>query len=627
MSGIEIAGLVFGVIPLVVEILKHYSTAKSRLIAFSRHTAVVCDIQLGFQVAAANFNNDCRLLLQAVVDQAADVAELIEDPTDKRWLEQANDIEKRLRGLMEGDYDMYQNIVTRIRDILRETHESLIKLESGLTNAKHSHHELAQRIWHAFNTSRNENEYMRQLKSLNKWNKALGKLRKQRCKIEKGCSVSSAGIIRKALPRRYRQIRVASQHVGESLHDSWSCTNISHIGHQAKLSLDAQSGHDDVQLDIVVACRPKPTDTNTKYVLIFSCYAVLTKETRCPQTVPIWLQIRSITSMPIPRAPTPSLPTFIDSLRQNFWEGSTHNAKSTKAKNAISKKRVRFNSPGGDGKAARKSESTSTDTAQSFVMFDLKTTKSICCHVDQVHSSPSGCQDGCVGYLDVEAMPTVRLIFYDASKLATKKREPPSTTQEATPINNLIKSLQILQQITLAHTLAEAVLQYHSTSWLPQAWTLQDVSYFKDTAQSDAKDLANAMKSLHLSSRLSDHRTPELEAKENNLDLRYTYGIRNLTLAKLGVALLEICAQRDLTVPSLDRIPHEVFEARKMLDEKHSSIMTLGNRYLEVVRKCIYCDFACEDNLDGEALQSAVYTEVVWVLQDMKTRWEKFFGI
>jgi hypothetical protein len=266
MSGIEIAGLVFGVVPLVVEILKRYSTAKSRLTSFARHAEVESEIQLGFHVAAANFNNCCRLLLQAVITHPAEVSDMMEHPTDKRWQEQSSDIEQRLQSLMEGDYDLCQNIITRIRDILRETHESLAKLEGGLKNTKHLDHELTRKIWHAFNTSRKENEYVRQLDLLNKWNKALGRIRKQRCKIQKRRSVPSACIIRKAVPRSYQQIRIASQHLGESLHDSWSCTNTSHSGHQAKLSLDARSGLNDVQLDIVVACRPKLNDPIVRYV-------------------------------------------------------------------------------------------------------------------------------------------------------------------------------------------------------------------------------------------------------------------------------------------------------------------------------------------------------------------------
>jgi hypothetical protein len=273
MSGIEIAGLVFGVIPIVVEILKSYSTAKGRLVTFQRHAEVVCDIHLRFQVAAANFNNDCRLLLQAVVSHPGDVSEMIGNPKHKGWQEQGNDIEKRLQNLLQQDYELCQNIVTRLRDILRETQESLIKLEGGLENVKQSRHETTRKIWHAFNTSRKENEYVRQLDLLDKWNKALSKLRKQRCKIQKRRNVSSACIIRKSVPRSYQQIRVASQQLGESLHDSWSCTNASHSGHQAKLSLDARSGNDDVQLDIVVACQPKLDNMHQKYVKAFIHHA------------------------------------------------------------------------------------------------------------------------------------------------------------------------------------------------------------------------------------------------------------------------------------------------------------------------------------------------------------------
>jgi hypothetical protein len=187
--------------------------------------------------------------------------------------------------------------------------------------------------------------------------------------------------------------------------------------------------------------------------------------------------------------------------------------------------------------------------------------------------------------------------------------------------------LQILQQIILAQKLAEAVLQYHSTPWLPQTWTLQDVAYFKDTTQSDKKDISDALQSLHLSNHFLDQARLDAKANERSVDLKHTYGIRNLTLAKLGVALLEICTQKDMTVPRLDSTPYEIIQARKLVGEEHSSIMTLGKRYLEIVRKCIYCDFACDDDLSGEALQSAVYTEVVCALQEMRIRWEKLFGI
>ncbi|PVH94364.1 hypothetical protein DM02DRAFT_693184 [Periconia macrospinosa] len=613
MSGIEtVVGLAIGVVPIVVEILKSYSTAKRRLGTFSRHTDVASDILLRFQVAAANFNNDCRLLLQAVVSQPGEVSEMIGDPMHKAWQEKGEDMEKRLQSLMQQDYDLCQNIVTRLRDILRETRESLAKLEGGLNNSKQSHHEVTRKIWHAFNISRKENEYIRQLDCLDNWNKALSKLRKQRCKIQKRRTVSSSCIIRKAVPRSYQQIRAASQQLGESLHDSWSCTNSSHSGHQAKLSFEARNVNEDIQLDIVVACQTKPDGTNQ----------------RPPLDRPIWLQIRSVTSLATPKTPTLPPPKLLNTLRDKFEVKTAESPAKAKPAKSSSKKRVRFDNSG-DGGSVQKPQSGSTGTtnAQSFVMLDLKTTKSVCCHLSKISSSTSSCQDGCVGYLDVSrAIPVTRFIFYDASKLA-KEASSLCAPQDATPINSLVERLQILQQITLAHKLAEAVLHYHSTPWLPQAWTLQDIGYFTNAAQTTENDLSEALNSLHLNNRFPDQKSLDPETKQEVLELKHTYGIRNLTLAKLGVAMLEICAKRYITAPRLSQTPYEIIEARKLLDEKHHSIMTLGSRYLDLVRKCIHCDFSCDDDLNGEALQSAVYTEIVCALQEMKTRWEKVFGI
>jgi uncharacterized protein YdiU (UPF0061 family) len=135
---------------------------------------------------------------------------MMEDPAHKRWQEQGREIELRLRNLMQQDYELCENIVTRLRDILRETRNSLSKLENSLGNAKQPQHEFKRKIWHAFNTSRKENEYLRQLESLDRWNKSLGKLCKQRRKIQKRRNVTSACIIRKAVPRSYQEIRVAS---------------------------------------------------------------------------------------------------------------------------------------------------------------------------------------------------------------------------------------------------------------------------------------------------------------------------------------------------------------------------------------------------------------------------------
>ena len=273
--------------------------------------------------------------------------------------------------------------------------------------------------------------------------------------------------------------------------------------------------------------------------------------------VPIWLQIRSITSLAMCTAPTLPPQALANAFRCGINDASEATTPTPPIK-AKSKKRVRINDPKDNIKCVRTPPTSHTlaTQAQSFVMLDLKTTKSVCCHVTRVRSSTSACQDSCVGFLEVaKSQPTTRFMFYDASKLATNDVPSCSRRQGALPIKNLVQRFQILQKITLAQKLAEAVLQYHSTSWLPQAWTLQDVAYFTDQSQADANNVSNALDSLHLSNRFPDPTSPDSVSQQSSLDLKHNFGIRNLTLAKLGVALLEICAQTDSTTPQLEGSP------------------------------------------------------------------------
>lgn len=112
---------------------------------------------------------------------------------------------------MQHDYDLFQKIVTRLRDILHRTEDSLVELESVLERTSQPGYKMTRRIWHAFNTARKENKYMRQLKSLETWNKMLSQLRKQRCELLKRRGDASTCIVCKKAPESYWQIQVALQ--------------------------------------------------------------------------------------------------------------------------------------------------------------------------------------------------------------------------------------------------------------------------------------------------------------------------------------------------------------------------------------------------------------------------------
>lgn len=220
-----------------------------------------------------------------------------------------------------------------------------------------------------------------------------------------------------------------------------------------------------------------------------------------------------------------------------------------------------------------------------------------------------------------------RLVFYDAGR-TTAKQSNQQNRKVTLPVSGLLQRLQTLHQLTLAHKLAIATLQYHSTAWLPGDWCLQNIAYFTDTSESHIDDILKGLQSLHLSTQFPNKPLSTFtQTKQSPEDLKYIYGVRNLTLAKLGVALIEIGCQKTIGSFGFDPTSHDVISARRILSEQKSSLLMLGPRYLKIVQKCVDCDFSCGDNLNEDGLQSAVYTDVVCGSEDMIKDWKKFLGL
>ncbi|KAF2012580.1 hypothetical protein BU24DRAFT_442997 [Aaosphaeria arxii CBS 175.79] len=625
MSGIEVAGLAIGIVPIVVEIIKSFQTTKDRLKTFTHHAQVVYDVQLRFRVAATNFANDCQLLLKAVVEDASELSEMIVNPKHQGW--KAPSLEDNFRRFLERDYELCEAVVVRVRDVLRETQSQLAELSRSDTETSR-----LRNLQQAFNITLKENQYRKWLDELDQWNVKLGNLRAQRCKLKKRRPHRLDATVRRSVPRHYTDIHTASQGLYETLQKSWSCTNASHVDHQAKLSLDAQADYGTARLDVVIACRRRDSVQGRKG----------------SAEPPIWLHVQSVTSSATTTGPVEKLPAIAgvlsESLRveQHSLDPAPPKAPTKLRKKAL--KRVHFDEPSAStstedsastanlAKAAFRSSvgpmMSLNSQALSFAMQNLRATQSFCCHLSNACLSTSH-HDPCLGYLETqEALNTSKFIFYDAVRHSETEAAKRISRKDSNPITSILEKLQVLHQLTMAHKLAVATLQYHSTSWLAPDWDLHDVSCFDDPSHTTDDDIARSLQTLHLSTQFPPSRSTPLGRKRHDHNqLRYLYGIRNLTLAKLGVALLEIGRKKDITSLSTDEMPHCVISARKLLAEDPSSLASLGKRYIKMARQCIDCDFSCGDDLTEEELRSAVYTDVVCVLADMIGDWKQFLGI
>jgi hypothetical protein len=203
--------------------------------------------------------------------------------------------------------------------------------------------------------------------------------------------------------------------------------------------------------------------------------------------------------------------------------------------------------------------------------------------------------------------------------------------ERGTPIVHVFEHLDVLSELTLAHDIAVATLRYHSTSWLAPDWGLQDIFYFGDDAQMGTLRKLRELPKLYLGTQLHRKATNDTHQVPNNdQDLRDVHGIRNLPLAKLGVALLEIGFGREMeqmepATPSPPR--HTVITARRVLQNAPLAFARLGGSYLKIAEQCLHCDFACGDDLENEALREAVYTDVICRLETMLNQWKEFRGL
>lgn len=643
MSGIEVAGLVVGIVPIVVAILKSNSALQTRLRTFTRYIEAIRAIQLRHKVVATNFSVNCQLLLKAVVDDAYELSQMLDDPKHTKWRDP--DLEERLQKFLGQHSQVLEDVVVKIRDVLQETGAQLSKLDQCLTAEGHEDATKTaptRRLLNAFRFSFQEKDYSKCLHDLEEWSTRLSVLRAQLCTLRKRRSRASNCILRKSVPNHYRDIRTVSQTLHNSLRSSFSCTNISHVDHQAKLSLDVQAGYDCTQLDMVITCRRKP-----------SLHAL--KEPNKPSSEPpIWLHIKSVTAY----KPT----TNIDSMLPGIPAAGPASTRtpaasvvSTGPQNDLTppkfvslglqkslKKRVHFEAsdggtepaPGAPAKAAIPRAFRQLTTAN-YALLNLKTTPSVCCHLSRACQSAQ-CKE--LGYLESSEAPQLfTFVFYDAARNTEANLTQAIPSRKSCSVLTELVRLQTLHQLTLAYKLATTVLQYYSTSWLPDDWGLEHIEYFFNAPLNTPnkspiveEDFAHALQTLHLSTQFPQ-KIPALHAGQvgDPEQLRYMYGIRNLPLAKLGIALLEICTKQALVARTPETLwtPEGVVAARKILHEKPPLLSTLGNRYLKVAQQCINCDFSCGEDLSDEALRGAVYTDVVCVLEDMIANWKKLMGM
>jgi hypothetical protein len=180
------------------------------------------------------------------------------------------------------------------------------------------------------------------------------------------------------------------------------------------------------------------------------------------------------------------------------------------------------------------------------------------------------------------------------------------------------ESITCMPQFRLALKLARAVLQYHSTPWLGEEWTISELTLMPST-DSTIEDFP-----LYLNKKLLSHthmRTAYTsepnditmnEGAKTSLSEAQRAGIYNTTLFCLGMALVEIGHWKGISELYDCEIDRSIVDTVKRMA---GGTAQLGALYDTIVQECLNCGATMGSDLGKSDLQKKVYEGVVSPLE------------
>ncbi|KAF2708357.1 hypothetical protein K504DRAFT_382260 [Pleomassaria siparia CBS 279.74] len=629
MSGLEIAGAVFGILSILVEVVKSYSKVAGALHTFRHYSKEVKSVRIQFRCHEGIFLNECRLLLRLVEDERG-VKDMLDDDTDDRW--SSKELNDKLNEVLKDSFGLCRDIIEASREIADKMREELKQFDI-LVEGKEQNESLRSTIRRlkkaariVFDKSKFEQNFARLrdcTSQLTQVRAQIGAFQQQQTCVGEICSSL------KIFPAHINNIRSASQKLHEALSDAWCCGELEHGHHFAKICLDAEvQDRNGVRLDLTISCQEALQQQSIELLP--------------DPPVPIWLCVQSVsideTSYSITQ---PESTEKSDGITQDMTS-STSNTSKKKASWDLTqgspckkkmRKRVRFAESSPDPEVDLYADMSANNASiaidqmvarQTSDGINLCQTKNLCHYLKQnVQRCGKSVGNHPLGYLISPQMyrhnfylqNTDHFLTQDSKELSVKPVQMTLVSIFDIMGQDVNDTLTMVDQIKLAHKTALAVLQFNDTPWLIDRWRLKDFSYFGSGSTLDEE----ALKTLHLSSQISSADRTDVTTMEGVEEIvaAYTeedlYGINSTPLFFLGVALLELANWKTLEDMRIEKDPNEIVTARRLAARPSP----LGTKYQEIARKCLQCNFGFGTDLKKKELQAAVYGDVVCQLERM----------
>ena len=122
MSGIEVAGLVLGAIPVLISGIESYANGVSKAGRMIRYKRELKSLHRTLETDYELYRTICRLLLSQIADPG-DIAELLDEPGGEAWKDP--DLAKAMRRLLGSSYDVYVKTMEDMDAAVKEFNDRL----------------------------------------------------------------------------------------------------------------------------------------------------------------------------------------------------------------------------------------------------------------------------------------------------------------------------------------------------------------------------------------------------------------------------------------------------------------------------------------------------------------------
>ncbi|KAK8171503.1 hypothetical protein BKA80DRAFT_213218 [Phyllosticta citrichinensis] len=417
MSGIEVAGLVLGAVPLIIEAMKQYADGARTVKRFIFYEEPLRDLSRNLRAERAICQNTCEKLLQGIAPES-EIDGLLQDMDGKLW--ERLDLEPAVRLRLGRSHEPFVETLIRMGEVIREIANKLKLDQKYHANRTKKFRKEYERLQFTLKKS----SYDELMKTVCRYNKRLNQLADQSSRHEQGLNGHS---VRCKLPD-FRNFQRYASAIHALIQRCFNCTCSNF--HTASLRLDRPREDRDIN-----------TPGGFRFGLLFSYTAE-------------------------PTLLRPTAPWNVEAAEIGLLEQEESKLETPPPVALKGKGRISFLAP-----EPRASPTPPTQMAPMQQISDL------CNALNEFKQSH---QKICVGYmLDEHEGKRKYGLFLPRSTAMQQKPHSFVSLRDVLANGHAASGFNLRAKVNLAVAVANSMIGLHDTPWLDSFWGENDIVFLK----------------------------------------------------------------------------------------------------------------------------------------------------